>query len=71
MANTNRKARKAAGEKFVRVPKVGTPVQERSWFAKLLPSLNPMNPVPRRRSEKARRRALADRGIAWDEEVES
>lgn len=30
MTNTARKARKRAGEKFTRVPKVGTPLSERS-----------------------------------------
>lgn len=29
MSNTSRKLRKRSGEKFVRVPKVGTPIEER------------------------------------------
>lgn len=68
MATASRKARKAAGVKFTREPKVGTPVQERSWFASMLPPLSLLG-VPRRRSEKARRRALADRGIEWEVEL--
>lgn len=32
MSNTERKARKRAGVKFERVPKVGTPLVERAWF---------------------------------------
>lgn len=32
MSNTNRKARKTAGVKFIRTPKVGTPVQDRAEF---------------------------------------
>lgn len=70
MATAARKARKAAGVKFTRRPKVGTPVEERSWFASILPPLTLLG-APRRRSEKARRRALADRGIEWTPEVES
>jgi hypothetical protein len=64
MANANRKARKAAGVKFERAAKVGTPVEERAWFAAVIPGFDRLGlPVSRRRSEKARKRALADRGI--------
>jgi len=65
MATANRKARKASGEKFVRVPKVGTPLEERAEFNRMVPGASgtkffgKLVPV----SAKRLARALKDRGI--------
>lgn len=65
MATANRKARKAAGVKFVATPKVGTPVVERAQFNTQVMGVpgtkNAGRPV--NRSSKKLERALADRGI--------
>lgn len=63
MANAGRKARKRAGIKFERTPKVGTPLIERAWFESLL--FDPKNGW-RQPSAKKRIRALKDRGYDVD-----
>jgi hypothetical protein len=67
MSTAARKARKRAGIKFVRTPKVATPLLERSWFTQMFPGLpgtrSQGQMVPR--SAKKIRRALSARGIEW------
>ena len=65
MSTAARKARKRAGIKFSKLPKVGTPFQERSWFNQLVTGFNGRQPaqVPRPRSAQKRLRALRDRGF--------
>lgn len=70
MSTAQRKARKRAGIQFEKPAKVGTPLQERAWFAGLV-----MGPQGTRhagkqqeRSAKKKARALAARGIETKEQ---
>lgn len=65
MSTAARKARKRAGIKFEKQPKVGTPFQDRAWFSQLVTGFNGRQPaaLPRLRSAKKRLRALRDRGV--------
>ncbi len=66
MSTTARKARKAAGVKFVRTPKVGTPIAERAWFTAVLPGLPGTRNAQKlvARSLVKRNRALKARGLS-------
>jgi hypothetical protein len=61
VGNAERKARKKAGEKFVRVPKEGTPLIDRAWFSALV--FSPRTRDWRAPSPKKRLAALRDRGV--------
>lgn len=65
MSTTDRKARKRAGIRFSKAPKVGTPLAERAWFAGfVLGAVSTRFEGARRsRSEKKRLAALAERGL--------
>lgn len=69
MSTAARKYRKREGEKFTKEPKVGTPVEQRSWFTAVFPGLSGTKhagrPMPR--SAKKRAKALRDRGIEVSE----
>lgn len=65
MSTAARKARKRAGIKFEKAPKVGTPIQERAWFSALVwgaPGTR-FEAKQRRRSAAKRQRALEARGM--------
>lgn len=63
MSTAGRKARKRAGIKFERTPKVGTTLIERAWFESLV--FDPKSGW-RQPSTKKRIRALKDRGYDVD-----
>lgn len=65
MSTTARKARKRAGIKFTKAPKVGTPLVERAWFAGFVPGAvsTRFDGSWRGRSEKKRLAALGVRGL--------
>lgn len=63
MSNAARKARKRAGEKFVAVAKVGTPLTERAWWNAVRPGVPGTRSASKMvgRSVKKQQRALAAR----------
>lgn len=66
MSTTERKARKRAGVKFERIPKVGTPLTERASFNVSHvwdPVLGRMRPA----SVSKRQRALEARGVVTEQ----
>lgn len=65
MSTTARKARKRAGEKFTRTPKIGTPLLDRAWFAGLVwgPKGTKNESLLGPRSAKKIKAALAARGF--------
>jgi hypothetical protein len=68
MSTAARKARKRASVKFVRTPKVGTPLTERAWFQAVVPGAfgTRHSAEFRSRSNKKRAAALKARGLSTE-----